>query len=47
MNYLNTKNLFYMIVLLLVMVVTYAYTLNFEKTSSIYTNISGYNESYK
>ena len=47
MGYLNTKNILYMVVLLLVMVATYAYTLNFERTNSIYTNVNGYNESIR
>ena len=42
MDYLNSKNILYMIVLFLIMVVTFSYALTYESSKTLYTNINGY-----
>ena len=42
MTYINSKNLFLMVVLFLIMALTFYHALTFED-NKIYTNVNGYN----
>lgn len=47
MNYMNSKNLLFMVILSLIMILTFAHAIAFEdnNSGSIYANANGYQNS--